>query len=1147
MRMTELIQNENAIGTVSEMSLKNVSPQDISHQDGFNPQEALSDRCSDDTRGQSLCASEVSLEEQSTASKHPFTKESFSVADTNKKQVAINRRNLRSRRQVAIDDKFLMGIGLSLPSTQFETIICRRTIHKRELSVNIGESYSHRQNPLVEKKIYYDPEKTRRTLTYLHEDDPIDNTPGDISLGMKLNVVDGKVIVQHLKPLEDGKASPAQLTGVVSRGDILLAVNEKSLVGLTLDELMSALSPLSAPNSSGSYRRKLKLRFASKKGLKELRSVEAPVPRETQNSDVGLDIARDMFALFPMVEQAEDFPTVEKSEGTAPSETIPQNSTTIELPTSQKENRLGPSTTGTLDSQADFIANNLSSLRIQERDQFLLEFHSWTSNFTGNDTSFKEGVGCSLDDQENDLSELAVNQPTEVTDVERGAVAGANTLSRKLEDIDRGIKEENPLLSWSSTLSLFSRASRRGKRVFDGASLPARLTKVVETNCEVERDNESDSNASFSEEEEEDRLGGDDLLVRLASNDDVWRKQLIDVLSQLSLENEEEGNYDVSNTNEDINESIANGLGNLFFGEDMTKILKNTGKPRSLPCEEVTSLLCDLATKVSSSIPQEIFALQNKALSVNGYKRNAVVQGEDVHAATDFLMEEAIPVWLKSFAPLPWEHRRVLWPLGTHANVGGSTSASSISDDITLESTGTAQQTTPSRKDIASIVEDREINYDTRNETCFLVTFYFVKFLLPKVEIVESQRNVKSKEGLDNIIVFLGEFGAYLEINKCLVLAAAMRAEVVIDLLLSIAKHDPRHREVMKLMSKSNHLVLYEQSMLSAVLHRLYNITKERSSVVKAKLVEVCAAAFPDIQPWQVQKMCFVNEGTVEESAVMADLYYNYLSLLLNPSDGFEAARRQPLLVKEWCDLSINRITKSLDTGICLQNFSYVASRRSNTAALYTRDLFHLLELSMELKDHTICLDIIDEISLDQSSFASCSHLINDVMAVLRTIGSEAINCHENSVLDKEQVLRRVLGLLTTDNIRQHADVPSVLRYFLEQRGFPGAGTARQQLANLTDIMAEEAVPSDVLDAVASLTDPSLSGNVYELLRKVLRKSAHTSINSDLSKSRMLLKTARQTMAQSLQSKADQGNDGNAHQTTSIWRFMLRGSLSIDK
>jgi hypothetical protein len=83
--------------------------------------------------------------------------------------------------------------------------------------------------------------------------------------------------------------------------------------------------------------------------------------------------------------------------------------------------------------------------------------------------------------------------------------------------------------------------------------------------------------------------------------------------------------------------------------------------------------------------------------------------------------------------------------------------------------------------------------------------------LLPKLNHVERRADLDVKADVDIMIVFLGEFGAYIEINKCLLYAAALHTEVVIDLLLGIAKNDPRHREVVKLMSKANHLMPYEQ------------------------------------------------------------------------------------------------------------------------------------------------------------------------------------------------------------------------------------------------------------------------------------------------------------------------------------------------
>lgn len=54
----------------------------------------------------------------------------------------------------------------------------------------------------------------------------------------------------------------------------------------------------------------------------------------------------------------------------------------------------------------------------------------------------------------------------------------------------------------------------------------------------------------------------------------------------------------------------------------------------------------------------------------------------------------------------------------------------------------------------------------------------------------------------------------------------------------------------------------------------------------------------------------------------------------------------------------MDRIAKSKSKGIFFQNFVSVASRRSNNAIFYARDVFRLLELSMELEEHNISLDL---------------------------------------------------------------------------------------------------------------------------------------------------------------------------------------------
>lgn len=65
-------------------------------------------------------------------------------------------------------------------------------------------------------------------------------------------------------------------------------------------------------------------------------------------------------------------------------------------------------------------------------------------------------------------------------------------------------------------------------------------------------------------------------------------------------------------------------------------------------------------------------------------------------------------------------------------------------------------------------------------------------------------------DAMDDIKEFVKCYGAYLQLHTCIAYAAAIEAEGVIHVLLDLAKHDPRHLEAMKQLSKSNALVLYD-------------------------------------------------------------------------------------------------------------------------------------------------------------------------------------------------------------------------------------------------------------------------------------------------------------------------------------------------
>jgi hypothetical protein len=80
----------------------------------------------------------------------------------------------------------------------------------------------------------------------------------------------------------------------------------------------------------------------------------------------------------------------------------------------------------------------------------------------------------------------------------------------------------------------------------------------------------------------------------------------------------------------------------------------------------------------------------------------------------------------------------------------------------------------------------------------------------PHDSVGSHNSNEENGAAKDEIVVFLGEFGSYLKLDTCLAYASALKFEAVVDLLLSIAKYDPRHKEVIKHTSKSIGMVFYE-------------------------------------------------------------------------------------------------------------------------------------------------------------------------------------------------------------------------------------------------------------------------------------------------------------------------------------------------
>ena len=130
-------------------------------------------------------------------------------------------------------------------------------------------------------------------------------------------------------------------------------------------------------------------------------------------------------------------------------------------------------------------------------------------------------------------------------------------------------------------------------------------------------------------------------------------------------------------------------------------------------------------------------------------------------------------------------------------------------------------------------------------------------------------------------------------------------------------------------------------------------------------ILDLCVSGYPDIQPWQVRSAYFSlpqlkAEDTRDQcsQAIMADLYYTYLSHLLNPIEGNETAREDSSLIKEFCEWSIGIDSRSESDPSRMQNFMDIAAPSSKYHKKYRRDLIMLLDQSFFIKNYSLSLDL---------------------------------------------------------------------------------------------------------------------------------------------------------------------------------------------
>ena len=487
---------------------------------------------------------------------------------------------------------------------------------------------------------------------------------GDISLGMKIIVAGGQVVVQSLNSLSDGLASPAQLAGVIQRGDVLLAIGNLSLTNLPINQLMEGLSPLSTPDSGGVYERYLDLRFEAGAGLGLLVLHEQEHARSQDNLT-----ADPLVSMFPMVDQLSGVPLFEPQYNTDTSRDqkfmIEGNGGVIE---EAKDNFLADdevvSDRKTLDEVLDKFSLNFDSLisavlakeRSSDRERYESEYFDWREDISNLlRTTIRMGESQNADGGKS------------LTKVERLEVGHkimriAKFLELNLEEIDKG-RDMKSQKNWNSGFSIRSGSSTIMKRQYN---MDGTITSFLSDNPFDEESMDSDGSL--------DDVDPDKLLLGLAARDEIWRKLVITMLNKAAEDIKtfgEEKPTDASPPTGAID--LTQQLGHFLFRENASRTFKEEMKSSAFPPPDVTRILFDLATFIatsahdditvfggSSKISSNVSSLRSGATKAGGRGR-ASVRG-DTLLAKRFILDEALPHWLQSFRPLKLDQRMILWP-----------------------------------------------------------------------------------------------------------------------------------------------------------------------------------------------------------------------------------------------------------------------------------------------------------------------------------------------------------------------------------------------------------------------------------------------------------------------------------------------------
>jgi hypothetical protein len=1048
---------------------------------------------------------------------------------------------------------------LHLSVDQYECVLRRRAIRKKQISPH---NFMAIPQPKSRSKLSLIPDDDNDEANDLRkhgikvpfpDEDEIE-IEGDISLGMKLTILSGKVIVQNLVSLQDGRASPAQLTGMISRGDILLSIDDQSLLGLgNLELLLKRLAPLSTPRESGLYKRCVRVRFALGEGLQLLAKDDGQqkkTQQKQQQKKVGNKFNLENYTIVdqlsgtPLFNNLDSDNAVEVKEGGSQLNTGDRENNDVPPPLSPKKAKIIP-------------LNRSISYHVameQQRDK---------SNFTSRYFSMNEKASSLLRPMEDEIIpesfEDATKKKEELLFMGRRALTRARYLFNQVE-LGPLKRKMDPLQIVRSECRSFSSRSRFSQKYIHQS----------DSDDDLSDDESSDNDSMIPGENGEEEIG-DEMLLRLAVWNRSWKKRMVETLEAASIRTREKMNKEADEKKENAkqrkkNDNLESQLQNLFFGSEVTEMMNKKKPTVALPPDEITEVLFDLATRVTATIPTNVNIINGFDSSIHELDRDEVISSQipnsnvdmEVFEATRFLLDDILPAWMDTFKPIPNHQRRVLWPLVKDG------SSVATPDDLSMESAATGWSTgSPERR---AKLEDKiahlELDADTKIETCELVTFYFTRKMIPAISTAKEEQ---VREGGDSVqfktdaeeavVIFIKAYGSYLKLFESFVAVSESKSERVMQSLSGLAKNDPCHNDCMKQLVRNVSTVLYESKYLSCLLVWLEIVLNDSKSPMPERLLPLIVAAYPDIKPWQVRSHIpsftgnpgEIIEGRILEAMETKDsvLYYIYLSLLM---DSNHMARMDGELVREWCVMSTSTDLKS-ENESRLENFMQVASRNQSS---YNRDLSFLVDTSVLIQNTSLTLELVDEIITESERSISSGdalkkalkHLMAIAVQCIQSTSKEGIETLDLTLMCQVLVLLNKMDISTNKEGNNSISLSDELLKLLTL-----CTTASNSEEEIVRVMTDTISPCELLRAL-SLWQPSPSVSISSIvcaLRKSLCRGVECSTliegNGEISVALLRVRKIRQ------KDKGPAEEDINyIGRGMTIWETMERGmAAAINK